>query len=416
MSAAIALETTIYSAITPLLPYYADRLGLGRTAIGVLTATYPTGIVIGAIIGSVLVRRVGVRSATVGALVGLACSTAVLGVGAGVASLYLGRLGQGVSAGCMWSSALAWLFLWAGGRRGTALARAMSAGVVGVVAGPLLGTLASLTGPAPIYLAAAVAILTLSVVMATLESPVSGRTDRRLGRGQFNGGVMTGVALVLFAGFVLGTVNALIPLRLSALGATQAVIGATFLVAAVVAGVVSQPIGSAVDRVAPVRLVVVGLASLSVSCAAVGPASALGALAGLTIVIMGFALVLEWVPAMSLLADRVEATGASVAVAAAFVNVSVATGEAVGSTGSASLASLSGGDVLPFAVLAVLALTLAVLARGSAAVDGSSGASRTGVDRSELASLPGARIAVEAVSCAVHDGAPEGDRPAPPPV
>ena len=374
LSGAIALETAVYSAITPLLPYDADRFLLGKTAIGLLTATYPSGLIAGAVVGAVLVPRVGVRSVLVGALVGLASSTAILGLTDGATGLYFGRFCQGVSGGCMWSAALAWLFLCAGNRRGTAVAGAMSAGVVGVMIGPLLGTAAAVTGTEPIYLAAAAAaaaaIVSVGVRVARLESPPErGRTAGWIRRGHLSPPVMVGVELVLFAGFILGTVNALIPLRLADLGASQSLIGGIFFVAALVAAVVSPPIGRAVDRIGPNRPIMLGLAALAGCSVGIGLAGGLGVLAGLTIVLMGFALLLEWVPSMTLLADRVEAAGASVAVAAAVINVSIALGEVLGSPVSASLASGFGGDSLPFALIAVAALaTLIVVASGSAVV------------------------------------------------
>lgn len=58
-----------------------------------------------------------------------------------------------------------------------------------------------------------------------------------------------------------------------------------------------------------------------------------------------------------------EAAGASAAVAAAWVNVSIAAGEVLGSPVSASLASVSGSDALPFALVAGTAVALVVLAR-----------------------------------------------------
>ena len=62
VAAVILVDTTFYSAITPLLPQYADDLGLSKTAAGVLSASYAAGTLLAALPSGFLAARIGFRS------------------------------------------------------------------------------------------------------------------------------------------------------------------------------------------------------------------------------------------------------------------------------------------------------------------------------------------------------------------
>ena len=61
VASVILLDTMFYSAITPLLPAYADDLGLSKTAAGVLSAAYPAGALLGTFPAAFVAARVGVK-------------------------------------------------------------------------------------------------------------------------------------------------------------------------------------------------------------------------------------------------------------------------------------------------------------------------------------------------------------------
>src|SRR5437763_15102847 len=48
-STVVFFDTLFFSALTPLLPHFADELSLGKTGAGVLAAAYPAGAFLGAI-------------------------------------------------------------------------------------------------------------------------------------------------------------------------------------------------------------------------------------------------------------------------------------------------------------------------------------------------------------------------------
>src|SRR6185437_122269 len=59
------LESSLYSAVTPILPHYAETVGASKAQIGVLAAAYTAGLIPGAFVGAWLAGRAGVRRTTV---------------------------------------------------------------------------------------------------------------------------------------------------------------------------------------------------------------------------------------------------------------------------------------------------------------------------------------------------------------
>jgi predicted MFS family arabinose efflux permease len=61
VAAVVLVDTSFYAAISPLLPEYADKLDLSKTAAGVLTASYAAGTLVGSLPGGWLAARAGVK-------------------------------------------------------------------------------------------------------------------------------------------------------------------------------------------------------------------------------------------------------------------------------------------------------------------------------------------------------------------
>src|SRR6476659_5152784 len=77
--AIIFVDTLFFAALTPLLPHYADTLGLGKTGAGVLAAAYPAGAFLGAIPSGMVAARLGVKPTVLIGMTGVAVTTALFG-------------------------------------------------------------------------------------------------------------------------------------------------------------------------------------------------------------------------------------------------------------------------------------------------------------------------------------------------
>src|SRR3954451_17438080 len=78
-SAIVLVDTLFFAALTPLLPHYADSLGLDKTGAGVLAAAYPAGTFVGAIPSGMVAARLGVKATVLFGMTGVAITTALFG-------------------------------------------------------------------------------------------------------------------------------------------------------------------------------------------------------------------------------------------------------------------------------------------------------------------------------------------------
>src|SRR5947209_6013154 len=107
--AIVLVDTMFYAAIAPLLPYYAHRLQLSKSAAGVLVAAYPAGTLVGSLPGGWLATRAGVRSTVLLGLALMAGASLVFGFGRSAWVLDVARFAQGVGGAASWAGGLAWL-------------------------------------------------------------------------------------------------------------------------------------------------------------------------------------------------------------------------------------------------------------------------------------------------------------------
>jgi MFS family permease len=365
-SAVVFVDTVFYAAITPLLPTYVDRLGISKTAAGVLSAAYPAGTFLGALPGGWLAARAGVRPTTLVGLALMGVTSVVFAFGESIVVLDTARFVQGVAGAMTWAGALGWLIGEAPReRRGELIGSAMGVAIVGSLFGPVLGALAAELGPEAVFSSVGVVAVGLMVwalrTPARLPSPpprigalIETVQDRT---------VQLGIWLMIIPGLMFGTLNVLGALRLDALGAGTAAIAACFLAASALEAVVAPVAGRVSDRRGRRAPAIVGLAAAAVVMALLPwPDSAwqLGAL----IVLAAPAIGILWSPAIAVMSDGAERHGIEQAIAFAFVNVAWALGQTAGAAGSARLADAT-SDRVPFLLLAGIgALTAMALRRG----------------------------------------------------
>ena len=110
-SAVVFLDVAFYTAITPLLPMYADDLGLSKGSAGILTASYAAGTLIAALPSGFVAASIGPRRALLSGLLLLGLASLAFGFSHHVLLLDIARFVQGVAGALAWAGALTWLIL-----------------------------------------------------------------------------------------------------------------------------------------------------------------------------------------------------------------------------------------------------------------------------------------------------------------
>ena len=366
VGAMLFVDMAAYSAITPLLPGYAEDLSLSKGETGVLGAAFAAGTFAGSLPGGWLAARVGGRFTVLVGLSLMGFSALAFGIGGGVVALDVARFVQGVGGAFTWSGALAWLVAAAPReRRGEIIGSALGAAITGTLVGPALGGLADVVGTFVVFAAFLVLAGLLCALALRLPAlpPAFPAEPRDLIRLASDRRVYGGMWLIAFPGMAFGVIGVLAPLRFDELGAGVATIAGVFLVAAGAEAAMSPLAGRMSDRhghMAPVRVgliavvVLVGLLTI--------PAQT--AFLAVTIVALGPALGTLWAPALALVSDVLESRSLDPALGYGLTNLAWAAGAAIGAAGGGSLASAT-ADAVPYALLATLAVaTLAGVSLG----------------------------------------------------
>src|SRR5215218_4196065 len=135
-----------YAALTPLLPHYAEELGLSKASAGLLAGAYAVGALAGGIPAGVAASRFGVKPTLLAGLAGMIVTTTLFGFAKSVWLLDLARFLQGVSSSFSWTAGLSWLVADAPAEsRGRLIGSAMGAAIFGAMLGPVIGGIASVT-------------------------------------------------------------------------------------------------------------------------------------------------------------------------------------------------------------------------------------------------------------------------------
>jgi MFS family permease len=364
-SAVVFFDTLFFSALTPLLPHFADELSLGKTGAGVLAAAYPAGAFLGAIPSGILAARFGLKLSVLVGMMTVALCTVLFGLSQEAWQLDLARFLQGVASAFTWTGALGWLVAEApAGNRGALIGRAFAAAVVGALFGPVVGGVASVAGIGWTF--GVLAALSFALVLWAAVTPSRAADEPQdpsaLVRALRDPSILGAGWFVVLPALLFGTLSVLAPLRLSDLGLGAVAIGAVFLCSAGLEAVNNVFLGHASDRLGPVAPLVAGLvASIVVAALLPWPREAL-VLAPL-VVCAGVAFGTFFTPGMTLLSNLGERRGLHYGYSAALVNLAWAPGQTLGAAGGGALAQLT-SDAVPYLMLSgVCFATLVVLRR-----------------------------------------------------
>jgi predicted MFS family arabinose efflux permease len=363
VGAIVFVDTMFFAALTPLLPQYADDLGLSKAGAGLLAASYALGALLGGIPGGISAARFGVRPTVLVGLTGMAVTTVTFGFADSIWLLDTARFLQGVASSFSWTASLAWLVAAAPPeRRGETIGAAMGAAIVGALFGPVLGGIASVTGTGPAFASVAVLASVLGVWAwrTPAFTPEHPQPFSRLIGALRDRGVVASIWFVLVPALLFGALNVLGPLRLDVLGLSALAIGATWLVAASFEAGLSPLIGRFSDRrgrLAPLRVGLIGSAAATAALPWIDRGWVLAA----AIVLAACAFGSFWTPSMSMLADRAEVIGLDYAYGFALINLAWAPGAAAGSALGGAAARATSDAAVYLTLSAVCVLTLVTL-------------------------------------------------------
>lgn len=365
----LGFESVLYSVLTPVLPHYAHAFGASKPAIGVLAASYPAGMIPGALLGGWIATRAGVRRTTVVGLLLFTGAIVAFGFGSDIVELDGLRFVQGTACGCIWGGGLAWVIaISPRDRRGEVLGSVLASAIFGTLIGPMLGTVAVAAGTEVAF--ACVGGVSLALTAWTLQHPEppraalgAGAPLRVLAR---DPRIALGCWLILLEACTIGALGTLLPLRLSRFGASAVAIGITFVLASLLSLVLNPAVGRLVDRRGVLPPLSVGLGATAVLLVLLPlPQSPLW-LAAITVLTLGGPLTAYGLPAISIMTAAIERVGAALAFGSMLFNLAWATGETIGAPAAASI-SRATSDAVPLAALAALMVaTLAVVRLGYA--------------------------------------------------
>jgi MFS family permease len=356
VSAVVMVDTVLYAALSPLLPRYADDLGLSKSQAGLLVAAYGTGVLLGALPAGIAAARFGPRRAVLGGLLFVAAASVGFGFASSGLTLGLARLAQGFGSALSWAGGLAWLVSGTPReRRGEMLGTALGAAVFGALLGPMLGAFAAVAGPEVAFVGVAALCVALAVV--ALRSPPAPREHpdvRRLAGIARERRLAGGLYFIALPALLFGILAVLVPLRLDGLGWGSVAIGALFVAAAGLEAVLAPLLGRFTDRrgrLLPIRVALVASALVSLALAWAGSVLAIAPL----VLVAALAYGAFYAPSMSLISDGAERVGLAQGLAFGLMNAWWATGNAIGPAVGGALGDAA-GDALPFVLAAALCL------------------------------------------------------------
>jgi MFS family permease len=356
VSVVVAVDTMFFTALTPLLPHYADKYDLSKAGAGVFFSTYAAGTLLGAIPAGLATMRLGPKRTV---LVGLALMTVAslaFALAGDVWTLSLARFFQGFGSSFSWAGGLAWVIASAPrDRRGELIGTAMGAAIFGALIGPALGAFAGLIGTRAAFLGVAVAgaiVLGWAALTPGIEPE---RQPLRAGLAALrNRSLVAGLWLIVLPALLFGVLVVLVPLRLHDHGWGPVAIAGLFVVTTVLELFLNPWLGRLTDRrgrLGPVRVALVGSTAVSVALALAHEPAALAPL----VLAAGIAYGAFYTPGMALISHSAEQAGVAQGLAFGLMNACWGVGALLGPALGGVLASLA-GDSLPYLLLAGVCL------------------------------------------------------------
>jgi MFS family permease len=247
--------------IVPVAPAIADVTETGPATIGLLVASFPTGMVMGFALAGSVVRRRGARSLLVGSLAVVALGALGFVLGDSLAVYFVSRFLMGLGSGGIWIGVtFDTLERWPG-EEYLCMSRVFAAYSVGGLIGPMLGAFGGIRGPFLAYLALLVAALPLVLFVAEPQVGREFDADRAVLRTR---GFRVASAAILFAALALGVLEGVLPLHLAE-RLSQAQIGGLYVGASLIVAVSAAAAGGRRPRPLVFAAVLLAVAGTSLA-------------------------------------------------------------------------------------------------------------------------------------------------------
>jgi MFS family permease len=354
VSAIIFVDAMLYTALTPLVPDYADEFDLSKTGAGFLIAAFGAGALLGGIPGGIAAARYSPKHAVVGGLLLLGIASFAFAVADDAVTLGLARFVQGFSSTVTWAGALAWVSGTAPReQRGEVLGIAFGAAVAGAILGPMFGGGAEAVGIRESFVTLGlVAFGFAGIALAGRSAPCEPLSADGLRRAFRDRRFLGGLWLNTLPAMLFGTLVVLAPLALDDAGWSTLAIALVFFVSGVVEVAINPVLGRVSDRIGrllPIRVALAGSVFVAIALAASSEPVVIALLVGAAAITFGSL----YTPGMSLTSHRAETTGLAQGLAFGVMNTAWAVGALVGPSIGGALAQLQ-GDPAPYLVGAAL--------------------------------------------------------------
>ena len=350
VSCVVLVDTSLYSALTPLLPHYADRFGLSHTGAGLLLACYGAGVLLAALPTGVWASRFGPRSAVLAGLLAIALASVTFAFADNVWTLGAARFAQGLGSAATWAGALAWLAATVPAeRRGQAIGTAMGAAVFGAIVGPVLGAITDFAGARATFTGLAVAVAAILLVATRYPDAVAEPQRLRAALPAFREPrLLAGLWVTILPALLFGTFALIVSFRLHDAGWRSSAIAAVFLGAAAVETVMNPLLGRLVYRrghLVPIRAALAASIGFALALAWVSTPAGLVPLA----IVGALAFGAFYAPGMAMISQSAERAGLAQGIAFGVMNGAWAVGNVIGPAAAGAI-SQAGSDAAPWLV------------------------------------------------------------------
>lgn len=358
------MDSVLYLALVPFLPYYADKFDLSKAEAGAVLGALPVAILVMAVPTGWLAGRVGARRVVIAGNVLFTVATVAFAFAPTVWVLVGARLAQGCANAACWGASMAWLTANAPReRRGEQVGGVMGLVSAGSIAGPVFGALGGWTSPT--FAFCLIALLGVVATAVTVAAP-TGREEpptlgmrRDLVRAIRHPLVIAGLAVASMDAFCAAVVNLLGPLRLGEDGYSEQAIAVPILLGSAIGWALSSYAGRLSDRVGPVRVALVPGIGMSLMCGALAVALS-SPLVLFAVFILGPLFAFQATAVYPLCTRGADELGVPHGVVNGIMNLAWSGGLVIGQVGGGALAETYGDEAAYAAAGLVIAMLLVV--------------------------------------------------------